>query len=397
VRRGICFGCKIDSRMIYACFPLGTIHGWGVAGRMIVQEMARRTPVQFFSSDPLQADLVEDELELEFLRSLLPPAADPLQPNLGHAVEGPVLRGIPAIGAQACPQLRGPWNVGYTFFENDVEAARHWREAFGEFDLLVAGCSWCADVLRQAGHPNVTTIIQGINPEVFHPRFSEKQYLLDKFVVFSGGKLEFRKGQDIVIRAMQVMQQRHADVMFVCSWFNRWSQNAATIGHSRLIRVPALSGDFIDVTKQLLAANGLDLSRVMVLGPRRNSLMARIYRNSDVGLFPNRCEGGTNLVLMEYMACGKPVVAAYNSGQCDVVSDNNARLIRKMSTFTVGDQNNDPVANWFEPDLDETIEHLEWAYQHRDDLRALGERAGADMATRTWGHCAEEFIRVLMK
>jgi len=54
----------------------------------------------------------------------------------------------------------------------------------------------------------------------------------------------------------------------------------------------------------------------IVLVPQQLTLaMARVYRNSDVGLFPNRCEGGANLVLMEYMACGKPVVTVDTTGQ----------------------------------------------------------------------------------
>ena len=50
----------------------------------------------------------------------------------------------------------------------------------------------------------------------------------------------------------------------------------------------------------------------IVLVPQQVNLgMAGVYRNSDVGLFSNRCEGGANLVLMECMACGKPVVTEF--------------------------------------------------------------------------------------
>ncbi len=41
-------------------------------------------------------------------------------------------------------------------------------------------------------------------------------------MVFSGGKFELRKGQDVVIRAYRVLQDRHPDVMLVNAWFNPW-------------------------------------------------------------------------------------------------------------------------------------------------------------------------------
>jgi hypothetical protein len=45
-----------------------------------------------------------------------------------------------------------------------------------------------------------------------------------------------------------------------------------------------------------------------------NLTLARLCRNTNVGFFPNRCEGGTSLVLMEYMACGRPVTPQSRAG-----------------------------------------------------------------------------------
>jgi glycosyltransferase involved in cell wall biosynthesis len=379
--------------MIYVCFPLGTTHGWGVASRMIVQELARRTAVSFLPSDPLGPKTVEDEFQYALFASLIPPGVDPLKPSEGFPVNGPVLRAIPAVDVRVAPKLRGPRNVGYMFFENDVVVAKRGHETLSEFDVIVTGSTWCAEVLRSAGYTNVVPIIQGIEPRVFNPLFAEKQYFPQRFVIFSGGKLELRKGQDIVIRAVQVMQQRHKDVWLFNCWYNWWG-TAASLAGSRFIRVSDFTGDYREMINKLLAMNGVDVSRVMTFGPRVNVLMPRIYRNSDVGLFPNRCEGGTNLIMCEYMACGKPVIAAYNTGQCDILTDENSKPIRKHRPFPISD-GGELAANWLEPDLDETIAHLEWAYQNRDQLKRLGTRAGEDLSKLTWGDCAEKFLRVL--
>src|SRR5271169_3182657 len=128
----------------------------------------------------------------------------------------------------------------------------------------------------------------------------------------------------------------------------------------------------------LLAANGLDVDRVITVGLRDNRLLPRLYHSTDMGLFPNRVEGGTNMVLMEYMACGKPVLASYNSGHKDVVRGENAVLIERHKPMEI---RNGPelTATWNDPDLDEAIEKLEWCYQHRDELQRLGQQGAADM------------------
>ena len=46
--------------------------------------------------------------------------------------------------------------------------------------------------------------------------------------------------------------------------------------------------------------------------------MAGALRAADVAVFPNRCEGGSNLVAMEAAALGVPTVLAHNTGQADL-------------------------------------------------------------------------------
>ena len=214
-------------------------------------------------------------------------------------------------------------------------------------------------------------------------------------MIFSGGKFELRKGQDIVIRAVKVLQDRHPEVFLVNSWFNPWPQSLDTMRRSPYLRWPAATSQvYADTMSRLLAENGLDLNRVMTLAPRANALMARVYRNTDVGIFPNRCEGGTNLVLMEYMACGKPVVAAATTGHSDVVHPDNALPINIKGEITIADATG-PIAKWPEPDLDDTIAKLEWVYQHRTEAAQLGKKAGQDMAALTWTESAKVFLKLL--
>ena len=154
---------------------------------------------------------------------------------------------------------------------------------------------------------------------------------------------------------------------------------------------PPTDPDHVAATNALLAANGIDLSRVLTLGMRDNRLLPRVYHNTDVGLFPNRVEGGTNMLLMEYMACGKPAIAAFNSGHKDILSPHNAVLITKHRQCSAKTTTT-TAPHWNEPDLDETIAHLEACYQDRNRLPAIGAQAAKDMTSFTWKRVAEKLL-----
>src|SRR5262249_7989997 len=158
---------------------------------------------------------------------------------------------------------------------------------------------------------------------------------------------------------------------------------------------PSVNGvDYRAFIEGILTANGVDATRAIHLGPLPNPLMARIYRNSDVGLFPSRCEGGTNLVLMEYMACGRPPIASFGSGHKDVLTGENSLRLERLPQATVRDADQ-PAKIWHDADLEEIVEQLEWAYQNRGRLAEIGARAAQDMTRFTWAATARSFLELL--
>ena len=42
--------------------------------------------------------------------------------------------------------------------------------------------------------------------------------------------------------------------------------------------------------------------------------MGAVMQEADVALFPNRCEGGNNLVALEAIASGVPTILSANTG-----------------------------------------------------------------------------------
>jgi glycosyltransferase involved in cell wall biosynthesis len=376
--------------------PVGSKHGWGVCGKYLALEISRLAIVNFVTED-LEGGVDKDHYgflseintSLELLKTL--------QGAQGiYTFQEPVLQAIE--GANLKPWLieaMAPKKVGYTFFEKSFINGHDISQAKDYFDWVVAGSTWCENILKNCGLKQSSTILQGVDIGRFHIGYSEKKQLKDEFVIFSGGKFEFRKSQDLVIRAFKILQDKYDDVLLVNCWYNQWDSATATMSMSPYIRFEMPNGDYFKAIHHLLKINNVNPEKVIVLPPIDNRRIAEIYRNSDCGLFPNRCEGGTNLVLMEYMACGKPVVASNNTGQMDVLSDSHAILLKDQRPLNIRQEDGSLYTRWYEPNLDEIVSSLEWAYHNRDSIKEIGLAGSRFISQYTWARAAKQFHRLI--
>ncbi len=316
-----------------------------------------------------------------------------LQDYTENSFDGVVLHAITGVELEPLHKIRGKVNVGYTFFENVLTEKS--RENAGQYDLILAGSTWCKEKLEEKKIYHSDVLIQGIDPQLFYPAEMRKPDNL--FVIFSGGKFELRKGQDLVLRAVKILQDKYKDVILLNAWYNMWPATMLTMTNSRYINFELKGTDWSQVMNHLYEINGMDLSRIITLPLTNNSKLREIYARTDVGLFPNRCEGGTNLVLMEYMACGRPVIASYNSGHKDVLTNSNAYLLQDMHTLEVYEKDGSLSAIWDEPVLDEIVALLEHAYHNRSECVNKGNVAGEFMKKFTWSKTADDFLRAIRK
>jgi glycosyltransferase involved in cell wall biosynthesis len=374
----------------------GTTHGWGNCGRYLASELSRLTQL-YYVTNPFKLEDIGDVEQYERLCQCYLPPEKLIQLKNGQSrtdIDAPVIHTIGGIKFRPwLTDMKGSKTVGYTFFEENVISLEDLRWADDFYDIIAVGSSWCEKVLKHHGLKKTRTIIQGVDPLIFR-RKGEKQRYLDSFVIFSGGKFELRKGQDIVMRAVKILQERYPDVLLVTSWYNHWLQSMNTMAASPYIKYQKPLDSYGNTMKQMVAINGLDPQRVVILPPLSNSLMPEVYRDSDIGFFPNRCEGGTNLVLMEYMACGRPVVASNLTGHQDVLDAQYACLVHAKSLLNI-QKDGRVIARWADPDLDEAVAHLDWAYHNRDDLRAMGQLAATGMSFFTWQKAAKGFLDII--
>lgn len=381
----------MDNPKLTITMPIGINFGWGICGRYLTKELSRLSHVELITDD-FTINEAGSEEEFRHLEELRSKAAVVDKKTVSH----PILQAIQGVDLKPWKgKLNGSLQVGYTFFEKDIIDPKNIVAAKEYYDIIVAGSGWCEEILNQSGYSETETIIQGIDESLFNPENNDKAQYKDKFVIFSGGKLELRKGQDLVINAFKVMQGKYPDVHLVNLWYNQWPKTMEPMQISPYIRFEMPEGDYFAAINHLFQINGIDSHRFTTLPPLPHDHMAGIYKNSDIGLFPNRCEGGTNLALMEYMACGKPTIASYSTGHKDILTDGNSIPLKSLHPFKVQDQHGKTLYKWEEPDLDEIVSALEWAYWHRDDLKVIGRIAGENLSELTWEESAKQFYEIL--
>jgi glycosyltransferase involved in cell wall biosynthesis len=196
------------------------------------------------------------------------------------------------------------------------------------------------------------------------------------FVVFSGGKLEYRKGQDLVIRALaQFMRARPeggAEVLLVTAWYNAWGGDigrALGSAPQRAVRAEAgAEAEFL--YDEWLEQFGIDRARTHHLGMSSKSEIAAVLAASDVALFPNRAEGGTNLVAMEAMSVGLPVVLSNNTGHADIVRAEHCYPLPQTHPAGEGGER-----DWGESEVADIVAALERVQAEPREARAKGKRA----------------------
>ena len=386
---GYAHGSNTLQRSLFFEWSVSTLFGWGVYGLNLLRhwQAISGTPAYSLSPIHLQSLAGMDALRLRALARALV-ESDHMRLRLAEQAGPPgVLDGIvlQALGNRFAGASRprdggraGRATCGVIFFEDTVlpDAADIARD----FDLIVTGSSWCERVLRASGVDNVATVIQGVDPSVFHP--APRSGALDgRFAVFSGGKLEHRKAQDLVLLAFRAFAQRHPEALLVTSWHSPWPACAATVNANPAIAPVTFGpGGQVDVPGWA-AANGLEERQFIDLGAIPNHQMSQVLREMDVAMFPNRCEGGTNLVAMECMACGVPTIVSGNTGHLDLVATGAPYALTRQGPVAAPAMGTE---GWGESDLEEIVETLEMAWHDRDAARQRGEAGAQAMAKLSW-------------
>jgi glycosyltransferase involved in cell wall biosynthesis len=393
-------------RTVIISWGVSSFFGWGVYGLNLALAWANDPEISLACAVPVRpGDLAIDPLRARALAPFMQASAN-LRAQLdawqGDRVtaQAPLLASLDhnfALPRSHRVAMSGRPTLGVTFFET----ARLDEQALGAaraYPLIVTGSRWNEQVLRAHGLTHVKTILQGVDPSLFHPA-PRSEISSGRFLVFSGGKLEPRKGQDIALVAFRRFAERHPDALLVAAWHSPWPRFAKGVDASGLAAPVAFDGEGKLDVNAWAAANGVRPENFLDAGQTPNTLMPQLYRQMDVGLFTNRCEGGTNLVAMELMACGVPAILSANSGHLDLIEEDNCYVLSRQGpvTFEPAAGAFGEVSGWGESDVDEAVELLERAYAERAEARARGERGARTLSRLTWAATAAQMKAAIVE
>ncbi len=323
----------------------------------------------------------------EYLVRELSKLCEVLQTNLSGRVIHPVFMPLADHNFEPVAHLRGPMNFAYTFFESELGPDA--LENSKLYDIVFCGSTWCLERMKERGITNGQVLIQGVDHEIFKPMDVPRD---DSFRIFSGGKFEYRKGQDIVIAAFRELCKRHDNLKLVTAWHNPWpvlinsslqQMDCSQTNIKANYKVPEMQ-DQTPIFTALTIVNGIPAEKVEHHGQLSQPELAALMNSTDIGVFPNRCEGGTNLVLMEYMACGRPVVATIATGHLDILDGYNAQPCNVINRSA-----------WLEAKPEMVADAVECLMDSDYERRQKAERALETISQFTWQRAAKQIVEAI--
>ncbi|MBI4969813.1 MAG: glycosyltransferase [Rhodospirillales bacterium] len=371
-------------------WTLSSFHGWGILGTQLALALIRRGRMPLALDEP---SLSLPETDWRLLAPALEASRDFRQalpdPQGRYKLGFPVIHAVHnrlAYGGR----LSGAPDLGIVFLENthlDAEALARGRN----LDRLVAGCRWGADILKAKGLTDVVCAVQGIDPALFFPA-PKKNRFPGRFVVFSGGKLEFRKGQDLVVAGFRRFQARHPEALLLTAWQNPWPKTSGDL--ARTGPTPEANAQGAVDVKGWVRALGVPEGAHRDLGLIAHALLPDWVREADLGVFASRCEGGTNLMAMETLAAGVPCILSANTGHRDLLAELPAwPLTRQLPVIPVGPE--EGTEGWGESDPDEIDFLLEKAWQNSAAIERMGHDAAQAMRAWDWPAKADAILKAL--
>jgi glycosyltransferase involved in cell wall biosynthesis len=367
----------------------GSLSGWGVLGLNLFEQWSADRDIQPLMGVRLDVRAFPGTSPLRYVAML--PAADSSNNFLDALKAGKIdlqdeaVIVIDPFGNGLVPAVQdaepsGIRNVARCIFEDTrIESTK----AIESYDNLLCASEWAAGVLRANSDKPVTMIHEGIDHSLFFPGPRSGVLDPDCFYVFAGGKIEFRKAQDLVILAFREFAARHDDAVLVAAWHSPWPGSSA--GFQGKLHVPLRhDANGVPQIRQWVTENGINPCQFIELPLTANSLIPLVLREMDCALQVSRCEACTNLPAKEAMACGVPVIVPNNTGTRDLIDADNCVALNSQ------DQVSGPpgvgTEGWGESSVEEIVEALETLYTDTEKRRRIGAQGAAWILEnrRTW-------------
>jgi hypothetical protein len=286
----------------------------------------------------------------------------PVKPNhLQEQVEGTRTGLTNVVGWVSTPGHAQGWHKGqYSVLFSMWEAQRlpeAYREHLYAFDLVVVPSEQNVELFSRF-HPNVKLAYLGVDPAEWG---YVKRTPPDRYFNFLIGGTGARKGTDLAVDAFRKV-------------FSTWPKDDPV---PRLVMKNPKGEDFYGDRIE------------MVTGRLSDDDERALYETAHCYLQPSRGEG-FGLQPLQAICQGIPTILTDAHGQASFakygygLSTTNA----KSAYFIYGE-----AGDWWEPNLDELCEYMEYVYNNYEDAEArAAENARLALAEFTWQNSARQFL-----
>lgn len=269
-------------------------------------------------------------------------------------------------------------HFGFPIFELDTFDQQE-KNSINSCDELIVPSQWAKEVCINNGiNIPIHVVPLGVDRDIF---YDNELPLTDEICYFNIGKIEKRKGHDILPAAFN---DAFSDPKYNVRLFLACNGHPA---HYSEQEVEAFKKSFTE-TK---------LSNKIHFLPRFSSQkeVSDLIRKCHCGIFASRAEGW-NLPLLETLSCGRYAVATYCTAHTEFLNDYNS--------FHVAAQNKVPAidgkwfngkGNWHDIDYDHLVSTL------RDSYHIIKERNCANLEgiktgdKYTWKNASNKLLEVL--
>ena len=265
-------------------------------------------------------------------------------------------------------------NGALTFFEKD-KLTNLEIESLNTQDFIVAPCEFIKNAIESDKRfkREVKHITMGVDSDFFRPIEMPDNGRPYRFAVI--GKLEKRKSHDIIHELFSRAFNKNDDVELFVSWDNPFLQEDEKKYWEKLYKESTL-GDKIEFIPRM-----------------GREQLPQLYNMVDCVLCLSRAEG-LDLVAMEAMSCGKPLIVTNYSAHTDYCTLENSLLVDIDETEPAYD------GHWFDGmcgswakmgdrQEEQIIDYMRKCYKTRYNNNIQGRQ---DMLGRAWSKTAEKIL-----
>lgn len=255
---------------------------YGLVSRYLIEELSKLTKTNTYPIGPVNSS---EELVINSINDL---------------VESPVNINSPSLKIwhqfDLFQHIGKGKRIAYTFFELDTLTKRDIVSLESQ-DLVLVASNWAKSVISKHCRVQCEVINLGVKQSIFNI-CDNTSY--NNFVFLNIGKMEYRKGHDILLKAASKVFKDKNDVVLWMMADNK----------------------FTDISKNVNEYKRLLGNKVAFLNPVKNHKdIANVINMSHCGIYPYRSEGWC-MPLSESMSCGIPVIATNYSSPTDYLNPN---------------------------------------------------------------------------